>query len=493
MNAAARGSFILTAAMIVAGLLIYAFHVVLAWLLSPEAYGVFGVYTALLMVSGFFVESGFPPTVAKFLAEEREDKPKILRTALLGNLMLGIVIVTILYFITRAVNLGEEYNSIILVLVLTLLMASLYSVSRHALQGLFRFNRMGAVEVFVRGMMLLFGVVLVLLGLGVFGAVLGIAIATFFGLALALFWLRDTRFWQGKDLAGLGIYNFVAPMFFSSLCLTLVMYIDILGVKLLVTSEELVGYYLSAITLVKAPVVIAWGVIGAVFPFISKYARRDEARLYITTSLKYSLLFLVPMLVTLMVAPKPLLTLFFPEQYSAAANALAIISLGMIFLIIINIIARSFQALGNPRIPALFLAPVVPAQILLLYFLVPRYGLVGAASATTIACFIGLIPMLWMSFRYKISLGFDPRMLFSWGILAALLYFYPYYNGQIRTVLALLLAGLVYIVSLRVFRLLKKEDVAIILAGIYLEEKFIPKKLAAIIGFMVSSGEKDEA
>lgn len=493
MNGAARGSFVLTVAMIIAALLTYAFYVVLGWLLSPGDYGLYGVSVAFLMFLGFFVESGFPPTVAKFLSEEREDKPKILRTSFLGNLLVGLAVGGIFYAIARALNLGEEFNLIIPVLMATVFIASLYSVSRYALQGLFRFSKMGAFDVFNKGIMLLFGVVLVLLGLGVFGAMLGVAIGGFFALALGLFWLRDTRFWKGRELAGLGIHKVAAPMFLGSLCLILFMYIDLLGVRFLTASNELTGYYQSAITLARIPIWVIMGVMGAMFPFISKYADGEQAKLYVTTPLKYSLLFLVPISIALMVAPKALLSLFFPQEYVAASSALAIVSLGMIFLVIITILARSFQALGHPRIPALFLLPFAAIQILLLYLLVPRYGLVGAASATTIACFAGLTPLLWKGFQYKLGLNFDPRILFSYGILAALLYFFPYYDGRIQTVLAMLLAGLVYLASLVLFRLITREDVEIILSGIFPKKNFITKRLLAIVGFRGSLGGRGDA
>jgi len=493
MNGAARGSFILLVAMVIATLFNYAFTVGMGWLLGPEGYGIFGVSLAFLLLLGFLIQSGFPQTVAKFLAEEREDKLKILRTSYLGNFLIGLVLGAIFYLVIRIINLGAEYNSIMLVVALTVLIGSLAYVSHGALQGLFRFKNMGAFHVIDAMVKLLFGFSLVLLGFGALGAVLGMAMGTFFALALALFWLRDTRFWKGRGLAGLDIYKFAAPMFFGTLSLILLMNIDVLGVRFLTASDELTGYYQSAITLARVPIWAIMGVMGALFPFISKYAEGELAKLYIRTPLKYSLLFLVPISIAFMAAPKPLLSLFFPQEYLAASSALAIVSLGVIFLVIINILARSFQALGHPRIPALFLLPVAAIQILLLYLLVPRYGLVGAASATTIACFVGLIPLLWKGYQYKLGLSFDPRMLFSYGILAALLYFFPYYDGRIQTVLAMLLAGLVYVASLVLFRFITKEDVEIILSGIFRKENLITKRLLAIVGFGNSLGAKHDA
>lgn len=493
MNGAARGSFVLLVAMIIATSLNYAFTVGMGWLLGPEEYGIFGVSMAFLLLLGFLVQSGFPQTAAKFLSEEREDKLKILRTSLLGNLLIGFAVGAIFYLVMRIVNLGADYDSIMLVLALTVLIGSFAYVCYGALQGLFRFKNMGAFHVLDAVIKLLFGFSLVLLGFGALGAVLGMAIGTFFALALALFWLRDTRFWRGRGLASLDIYKFAAPMFFGTLPLVIFMNIDILGVRFLTASDELTGYYQATITLARIPVWVILGVMGAAFPFISKYAEGELAKVYVRIPLKYSLLFLVPISIALMAAPEPLLYLFFPQEYLVASSALVIVSLGMIFLVIINILARSFQALGHPRIPALFLLPIAAIQILLLYLLVPRYGLIGAASATTIACFVGLIPLLWKSYRYKLGLSFNHRMIFSYGLLAVLLYFFPYYNGRIQTVLVMLAAGLAYLVSLVLFRLITREDMRIMLSGIFPRENFITKRLLARVGFMDSLAEKDDA
>jgi O-antigen/teichoic acid export membrane protein len=483
MNEASRGSFILTGAAFISAVLTYAFHVVEGWLLTPEGYGAFGVAIAFMMIFGFIVESGIPPAVTRFFSGSRQDKGNILRSALIGNFIIGLAAGGVLYLFLRLSDFVTEYHNVVIVLVVTVIIISLASVCRYALQGLFRFIKVGLFDVLNKAIMLLFGVVLVLAGLDVLGAILGIAIGALLATLLTLYWLRDTGYWRGTGLAAPGLYKLAAPMLLGTLVLILFMYVDIIGMKFLKVPEEFVGYYQSAVTLARLPVVIMISVMGAIFPFISRYAETDKGRQYIAILVKYSLVFLVPVSIAFIVVPGRLLTLFFPLEYLPASGALAVVSAGMIFLVLVNILARGFQGLGYPRIPAVWLPLALVVQILLLYFLIPRYGLLGAAAATTAACFLGLLFMLWQGARHRFGLGFSYKILISYAIMAVLLYYFPGGNGRMLTILSIIVAGVLYLASIKAFRLVTSDDLGIILSGVLPKEGFIFKCLVAIVSF----------
>lgn len=483
MDSAARGSAVLIMAFFITSFLNYAFNLGVGWLLSPEEFGMFGVSLSFLVILQLITSSGFPRTVSKFLAEDRPDKEKILKTSLLGSLILGTITGSIFYLLFKLglIGLGENYDPLIGIIAPTVIITSMGVVAQHALQGQFKFGGFAAIGIVGATTQLIFGVGLILLGLGVFGVVFAMMISSLVTLALAFFLTSDLKFWKETGWASLSLFKFAAPMFVGTVSLTLLMQIDILGVKFLVadaSSDQLAGYYQSAIVLARFPIYIIGAVMGAVFPFISTYSTngKKNAKIYINKSIKYACIFIIPISLAFFLISKSLIILLFPEKYLPGAPALSIVSIGMAFLVLITVFSRSFQALGKPLTSAKLLTLSVVVQIILLTLLVPFYGVVGAALSTTIACFFGLIVL---AVTYIKNYGLDVKtidilkIIISFVILGLVLVLFPH-PTRILTIIDLLVSGGIYLIVLVLLGLFTEEDLDILLEALpknkYLDE-----------------------
>ena len=488
MDGAARGSAVLIMAFFITSFLNYAFNLGVGWLLSPEEFGILGVSLAFLVILQLITGSGFPQTAMKFLSEERSDKEKVLKTSLFGNLILGMIIGIIFYLLFKIgfLDLGAKYESILPLITLTVIISSMCFVAQFALQGIFKFNESAYISIIGAVTKLIFGIGLALIGFGVFGAMVGMVVSSLVILVFSIFFISDIKFWKETGWANLSIFKFAAPMFIGTVSLSLLMQIDILGVKFLVaeaTSDQLAGYYQSTIVLSRLPIYIIGAVMGAVFPFISNHSTNGEGRaeIYINKSLKYACLFIIPTPLTFFLIPESSLSLLFPEKYLPGAPALAVVSIGMAFLVIIFVFANSFQALGKPSIPSLFLSLSVAIQILLLFLFVPRYGIVGAALSTTIACFLGATTL---AVTYVKNYGLDAKIidilkvLISYIVFGAFLLMFPH-STRILTIIDLFLSGCIYFAILFLLGLFKEEDLDIILEALP-RNKYLDKILPII-------------
>ena len=100
----------------------------------------------------------------------------------------------------------------------------------------------------------------------------------------------------------------------------------------------------------------------------------------------------------------------------------------------------------------------------LLVILIPRFGLIGAAMATMIPCFIVVTVlgyMYWRIFKPQLKPKEILLVLASFAILAAIVSFIPV-SGKLLTVLVLIVAALIYIIVLTLMRLLTVEDANIL-------------------------------
>ena len=460
------------AAFVIGALINYAYNVSMGWLLTPEQYGMLGVSISFLLILSLFVTSAFPLTVTRFISGEHEEfiKHRVFKSSLTANIIIAVILSALFYFAhtTSMFNLGPDYDLLVICIILATMITAASVVYLSILQGTFRFKFFAAIGIITVIIKLISGVILVKVGLGAFGALLSLPISAFVGLILVVLLTKDFTFWKTGGWADSNVYFFALPMFFGTLGTTLLMNIDIIGVKFLtegVLSDALSGYYRAALILAQLPIFVTGALMGVLFPYISKHSGNDK---YPLKSVKYAALFILPISLALATIPEAFISLMFPPAYIVGAQALGIVALGMGFLAMIMVFTNIFQARHNPKIPAIVLSTAVIIEILLLIKLVPSYGTVGAAASTTIACAFGFIVLAALYVRtYGSHLNYIAilKTLVSFSIVTSIIYTLPH-STSVSFIADLFISGAVYFASLAIFGLLTEEDMLIFLSGL---------------------------
>lgn len=457
---------------VIGALLNYSYNIAMGWLLLPEEYGFLGVAISFLTILSLFVSSAFPFTVAKFLSEHNENivKHRVFKSSLAGNLIIALLISFIFYALygLGIIHLGSTYRPFVLLIILGLVFSSIGGVYSSALQGMFRFKKFGFVGIITTLTKLISAILLVSLGFGAMGAFSGLIAGTIVGLLLAIIFSLDFKYWKTEGWADKKIYSFAFPMFFGTFFMTLLMNLDILGVKFLsekVLSDTLTGYYRSALILAELPVFAVGALMGAMFPYISKYSSTNNN--YSNKTLKYAVLIICPVSIALFVIPSSMMAFVFPPSYASAADALGVLALGMGLFVVITALSGIFQAIHHPRVPAIILMLSIVADIIALVLLVPRYGILGAAASTTIACIIGFLGLTGAYLKYgflEFDLNKVLKILISFILFGALVFILPH-DTKLLTIVDLLISSILYVLVLFFLRLLKDEDIKMILSG----------------------------
>jgi len=468
----------------------YAYNVSMGWLLAPEQYGMLGVSLSFITILSMFVTFAFPYTVTRFISGKHETsvKHKVFKSSLAANLAIAFFTSAILYFgyISGIIDLGANYNLLIICIVIATILNAGFAIYRSVLQGTFRFEWFASIEVIVNFTKIVSAVILVSMGLGAFGAVVSFPISIFIGLVIAIFLTKNFKFWKTGGWADSSIYHFAFPMFFGTLGITLLMNIDIIGVKFLtagILSDGLSGYYKASLVLAQLPVFLAMAFMGLLFPYISKHS---ENELYASKSIKYGALFILPVALVIASIPDAFISLMFPLEYLKGATALAIVAIGMAFLVLIIVFANIFQARNAPRIPAIVLSLAVIVEIISLVILVPLHGIIGAAISTTIACSLGCIVLVGFYlhvYEFKLDSPAILKTLLSFCILLLTIHIIPH-TGSLLLIADLFLCAIIYFVMLAFFNLLTEDDLSIFFDGLP-DHKSI-NQLAEIVRGIVS-------
>lgn len=479
MTNPSKNSLFMFVAFVIVAFVNYTFNVGMGWLLTPEQYGMLGVSVSFLIIFSLFVTSAFPLTVTKFVSSENEESLKhlVFKSALIANVTIAIILSISFYFgyYTGLIKLGANYNLLVINIITTTILTSATVVYLSLLQGTFRFRSFGAIGVITALIKLISGVILVYHGLGALGAVLSLTISIFIGLILAVILTKDFRFLETKGWAGSNVYFFALPVFFGTLGTTLLMNIDMLGVKFLTeeaSSDMLSGYYRAALILAQIPIFVAGTLMSVMFPYISKHTVNNK---YASKSIKYATLFILPMALVIAASPDAFILLMFPAEYLAASKALSIVATGMGLLVLAMVFTFIFQARHKQKIPATVLSIAVIIEIFSLIYLVPSYGIIGAAISTTIACIFGftLLAVQYIRiYRCKLDHIAIIKTLISFCILIFLIFILPY-QGTFSFICDLILCTVIYSVVLAVFNLLTHEDVSIFFSGLPAKKSII--------------------
>jgi len=189
-----------------------------------------------------------------------------------------------------------------------------------------------------------------------------------------------SKVYPTKDLFKLSL-----PMLFSSTFIFLTNWTDIFMLGILVPKQD-VGIYNAAWKIATLTVIVI-NVINIILgPQIAKLFESNDItglKRKVQQATQLVTLFTIPLIVAILIFRKPLLNMF-GEAYLEGEITLIILGIGMLFnalsgsvTLVLNMTNKQI-ALRNFTIIAAF------SNIILNYFLIKQYGIIGAALATTI-------------------------------------------------------------------------------------------------------------
>lgn len=404
----------------------YAFGLAMGWLLAPGNYGLLAFAQTLLLLAGLIFQSGFSWSLAREVvrAEEPDERSALVRGALAANVAIAAVagIVLVALFAAGPLRGGFERWPVAVIAALCLPFISVAATARGCAQGSDRFGTVAAIGLTEMSCKLLSGTALVLLGFGVSGAIAGFLIGACCSAGLGL-----SRLYRGF---GVGLRRKIklpevraaGAMFGALLGISMLLNLDLAGLKLLSPDRAAAGYYQAALMISNAPYyLVSAALLPVLFVQLARQNNLPATREVMGETLGLVVALVVPFEFVLMVVPGQVLTTFFPASYSQGAQTLRWLAVGNALLILTAIFSAAFQAVGRANVSALILLSATLAEPFALWAVVPAYGSVGAvlvfvaAVSLSALCLLGIylhqtgIPeigtvALW-SLRYAAAVG----------------------------------------------------------------------------------------
>ena len=441
--------------------------VIAARYLGTEAYGIYSFATFLAFIFAVLADSGLQTILVREISRDNSKASRYFGCALLLKGMLTLLALLLLSCTIALMGLSPIQIQAVLVAMAAFLALSYGGTAVAIFRSLERMV-FEAIVTAVQGMLfLLLVVVAITVRADILLFIVALLISYVVSTLLAFHWVL-TRFARPQFRLDIGLAKHLLkeawPVGLSFFLFVLYGRIGTVALEAMRTSAE-VGAYSAAYNLVRNVNFVPMAFMAAMLPTLSQSAVSNPGRFsrVYTTSFKAMLLLGMPIAVGGMFLADPLIRIVYGPAFTEASAAFRIIAWSILFTFL-SLVSRAALESANRQIYwTCALAIGVVANLLLNALLIPQSGIVGASLALLVTDILIFLVALYSVLRWipeltwrLVKLGLTTlASAIVLGLTLVLL------GGQ-HLVLATLAASLTYLSSLLLFRVVNKEDLALI-------------------------------
>ena len=386
-----------------------------------------GLYTLTWTIYSFamiFAAFGIGQGITKYVAESREDTPRtseLLTSGLIASFAIGCLMALVLYASASVIADRffhmPELAAMLRIVSIVVPFIAVEKATLGFLNGLRRMRLFAIINISQNVLIVVLTLVLALRGYGLKGATWGLVLPTVVVSLYSVFNLRDsvarTRLSSLvtalKPLLIFGVFVVAA-----NAVAMIETQVDAVMIGHYMTAAD-VGVYAAAVTLSQAILLPSRAVQVITGPTMATFwGKGDKAGIEKEANdvLKYTAVFIIPMaFVAIMLGPD-LLRVLFGKSFMSATDSLSILLIGTGFSATWAGLASTLSSTAFVRVAFILSSVSMMVNLLLNALLVPHFGINGAATATSIASFLGGLLQLYciqrlvgIRFRWKWLLG----------------------------------------------------------------------------------------
>ena len=362
----------------------------------------YGDYAFLMSVFGIavtFSHAGMSAGIRKYIAEDRTSSDWQSRVfSFYGRLgiILAIVVAGILIISSLIIPVGryfgDNFRLYFLLLALLIVADQVFYISRYTLMGLHYESISEPLTVLKKAIFGIVGLSLAYIGYDIAGVLMGLIIAAFTAGSIAFWKLRARLNLQvirsaipdGFPRKELFMFNITNTVF---ILLTISLYnVDLLLLQPLVGSHE-TGIYKAALV-VASFIWIAPRAIQTVFIHSSSklwsQGRHDDITAMASKATRFTIVFTLLLILGIAALANEFMYLYFGSEFTEGVIPLLLLLPGVLGFAIARPIFAIGQGKGALRTLIIGTGAAALINLILNLLLIPRYGVVGAAVATSI-------------------------------------------------------------------------------------------------------------
>jgi len=375
------GAFgVMVVAFTIASALNYLFNIIMNRMLGTEAYGDFYSLTAIFLIvtlGATSVQAAITKYTAEFEATGDQNKTRILLRSYTRGLALvgvGVLILSAALALPVAHVLKLESPLFVIILGSSIAVTLYITLPYGLLQGQQKFLGLGAAAISTAMLRILAGVVMVLIGFGVYGALGAGTVGAVVVAVAASYYYRDmyrAPVEKVEDFHAYDTLKFMGPVVLASVLIILLTQIDAIMVKALF-SRSMAGRYSYAALAGKAVLFFPEGIAVVMFPRVNQLRVQGKpTRRVLVLSLVSATVMVGAVAAFYVIFPKFTMYVFAAKKGQHMADAVALVGLfGIVMALfaLVKLLALYHLALEKYRFIWLFVvAGIVEVGGILLF------------------------------------------------------------------------------------------------------------------------------
>lgn len=392
---------------------------ILVRLLGSSQYGDYAFLLSVIGITMVLINAGIFDGTRKYIAEDREDHNWTehvfgfyFRLAIVLAIVGALIYAMISWSGLSERFLGDGFNIYFYLIGILIVGRQINSVARGGLMGLGLEERSEPLNILGKILFAVFGLYLVYTGYGVIGVLVGHIISTLIVSILAyaiLFqhidfrsiFVRIPRKFPKNELLSFNSLSIILIFLTASLY-----HIDIIFLRLL-TGDQATGYYKAALGVAEflwfVPNVLQMVLLHSSSELWSN-DRTDRITSLASQTTRYNLSLVLLLMIGLAALAHDFIPIYYGPEFDAAVLPLLLLLPGVLGFALARPIFAIGQGKGQLQILIMATGTASVVNLCLNALLIPSYGMVGAAIATS----IGYGSMLILHILAARRVGFNP-------------------------------------------------------------------------------------
>lgn len=383
--------------------------IVLTRFLGPAGIGQYAVVCAAVMLGSQISALGFPIAFLYYSQHDAKQTQMYQTHAIWAGLLFGLLGGAILavLILWRESYFGPLPGSSIGALALYAVCMILAGIGRNSLLRRVESKRLGSMTLASSlGSLILIGLLAWTHRLTVGSALVCLTVMQMIRLAVAWFWVGPTVNWHIKPRLDVMIKLGKMGLRQGGVDIMVLLNstLNIMIIKAMMSDFDQIGYFSRGMQIAMLVVTASQAVLPVLF---SRWASLKESQLagHFEKVFRIVTTFSVLIIVGILVLAKPLVIVLFGQEFMPAVTPMMLLLPGTMLYLLGRVVIQFLGSRGLPEVAYVTLCLSCVTNALLSWMLIPRFGIHGAAIASSVGNVVLLLMLLCvMVIKFKVRL-----------------------------------------------------------------------------------------
>ncbi len=464
-NSITKNTAFMTMASVGQKIVAFVYFTLIARNIGAEGTGKYFFALSFTTIFVVFVDLGLTNVLVREAARMKEKMQQYLSTILSVKLFFGVITYIVAVITINLLGYPIETKHLVYLSAVTMLFDSLHLTIYGVLRAIgdLKYEAIGIVS--SQLITLILGSIFLYFGYPLIFLILAFTIPSFFNVLFAATVLISKYKISLKPKFEKETFLFISkiavPFALAAVFARVYSYIDSVLLSKL-AGDVAVGWYSIAYKITFAFQFVPLALVAALYPRFSEYFKNNKSKLSFAfeQSLKYLLIIAFPIVFGISILAKDIVLTLYTEEFINAILPLQILLAGLIFSYVSFPIGAFLNACDRQKTQTTIVGIVLSFNVVLNLILIPKFGVVGAASAAAIGNVLltilgyAVAPSI-SKIRHSFILKTFIQLLVSASVMGVFVW---YINKLSNFILAILVGAVVYPFMLFITRAVTKRQ-----------------------------------